>query len=99
MACLSSAPSASKANEGSAGGGASICLHVWLGCANKQKEAASLCLFLIPETEWDKADEQGTLILFPRAPHFSVNRDPESGIPFPRLSTVHRQGAMNLNVR
>ena len=67
-------------------------------CSTNQKKATSLCLLLVLLTEWDKADEQGTLILFPRAPHLSGNRDPESGIPFPRLSTVHRQGVMKLNV-
>lgn len=66
--------------------------------STNQKRTTSLCLLLVPISEWDKADEQGTLILFPRAPHVSGNRDPESGIPFPRLSTVHRQHVMNLNV-
>lgn len=94
----SSAPSASKASKGFASTGGLTSLHIWLGCANKQKEAASPCLFLIPKTEWNKADEQGSLILFCRAPQFSVSRDPESVIPCQRLSTIHWQGTINLDV-
>lgn len=98
MACLSSAPSTSKASKGFANTEGLTSLHIWLGCANKQKEAASPRFFLILETEWNKADEQGSLILFCRAPQFSVNRDPESVIPCRRLSTIHWQGTINLNV-
>lgn len=98
VACLSSTPSASKASKGFASTGGLTSLHIWLGCANKQKEAASPHFFLIPESERNKADEQGSLIVFCRAPQFSVNRDPESVIPCQRLSTIHWQGTINLNV-
>lgn len=65
-------------------------------CGTHQRKPTSLCLLLAPVTEWEKTDEHGAPILFPRAPHHSGNRHPESGIPFLRLSTIHRQGAMNL---
>lgn len=67
-------------------------------CSTCQKKPTSLCLLLASVTEQDKTDEQGVLNLFPRALHHSGNRDPESRIPFQRLSTIHRQGAMNLKV-